>query len=83
MPSPSENEAHAVRRFTDFAGARLHAITVGAIRVPTGLVNGLPVGVQIVSTKFREDRMLAAGEVIERAAGFSALDHLLSKEKPA
>jgi amidase len=51
--------------------------------VPTGLVNGLPVGVQIVSTKFREDRMLPAGEVIERAAGFSALDHLLSKEKPA
>jgi amidase len=36
----------------------------------------LPVGVQIVSTKFREDRMLAAGEVIEQAAKFSALDYL-------
>lgn len=47
------------------------------LSVPTGVVNGLPVGVQIVSTKFREDRMLAAGEVIERAAQFSALDHLL------
>ena len=47
------------------------------LSVPTGVVNGLPVGVQIVSTKFREDRMLAAGEVIEQAAQFSALDHLL------
>ena len=47
------------------------------LSVPTGVVNGLPVGVQIVSTKFREDRMLAAGEVIEQAAQFSALDYLM------
>lgn len=46
------------------------------LSVPTGLHDGLPVGVQLVSTKFREDRLLAAGEVIERAAGFSALDVL-------
>lgn len=49
------------------------------LAVPTGVVNGLPVGVHLVSNKFREDRMLAAGEVIERAAGFSALDHLAPK----
>jgi amidase len=49
------------------------------LSVPTGLVNGLPVGVQIVSNKFREDRMLAVGEVIEWAAKFSALDHLLTR----
>jgi amidase len=57
----------------------LSTATLGlpGLSVPTGIVNGLPVGVQIVSTKFREDRMLAAGEVIERAAQFSALDHLL------
>ncbi|PUE12505.1 amidase [Limnohabitans sp. T6-20] len=63
----------------------LSTATLGlpGLSVPTGLVNGLPVGVQIVSTKFREDRMLAAGEVIERAAGFSALDYLVSKEKVA
>jgi len=35
--------------------------------------------VQLVATKFREDRLLAAGEVIERAAGFSALEHLLAQ----
>ncbi len=57
----------------------LSTATLGlpGLSVPTGVVNGLPVGVQIVSTKFREDRMLAAGEVIERAAKFSALDHLM------
>lgn len=49
------------------------------LAVPTGVVDGLPVGVQLVSNKFREDRMLAAGEVIERAAGFSALDYLAPK----
>jgi amidase len=46
------------------------------LSVPTGLAEGLPTGVQLVATRFREDRLLAAGEVIERAAGFSALDHL-------
>jgi amidase len=57
----------------------LSTATLGlpGLSVPTGVVQGLPVGVQIVSTKFREDRMLAAGDVIERAAQFSALDHLL------
>ena len=49
------------------------------LSVPTGLVHGLPVGVQLVATKFREDRLLAAGEVIEQAAQFSALEHLLAR----
>ena len=40
---------------------------------------GLPVGVQLVATKFREDRLLTAGEVIEQAARFSALEHLLTR----
>ena len=46
------------------------------LSVPTGLDGGLPTGVQLVASKFREDLLLAAGEVIERAAGFSALDQL-------
>jgi amidase len=46
------------------------------LSVPTGLVGGLPTGVQLVANRFREDRLLAAGEVIERAAGFSALERL-------
>ena len=49
------------------------------LSVPTGLRDGLPTGVQLVSSKFREDLILAAGEVIERAAHFSALDALTSQ----
>ena len=49
------------------------------LSVPTGVVDGLPVGVQIVGARFREDRLLAAGEVVEQAAQFSALTHLASR----
>ena len=49
------------------------------LSVPTGVIDGLPVGVQLVATKFREDRLLAAGDVIERAARFSALEHLCDR----
>ena len=46
------------------------------LSVPTGLHSGLPTGVQLVSGRFREDLVLRAGEIIERAANFNALDHL-------
>lgn len=46
------------------------------LSVPTGVVTGLPVGVQLVSARFREDLALRAGALIERAADFSALDCL-------
>jgi amidase len=46
------------------------------LSVPTGLAGGLPTGVQLVATRFREDRCLRAGELVERAAKFSALDVL-------
>lgn len=44
------------------------------LSVPTGLDAGLPTGVQLVASRFREDRLLRAGEVIEARAGFRALD---------
>lgn len=34
--------------------------------VPTGLVHGLPTGVQIIGQRFREDEVLGAAEVVER-----------------
>jgi amidase len=46
------------------------------LAVPTGMSGGLPTGVQIVATRFREDRCLAVGELVEAAARFSALDLL-------
>ena len=46
------------------------------LSVPTGLVDGLPTGVQLCAARFREDLALRAGAIVERAAGFSALDLL-------
>jgi amidase len=81
---PIDDDQHSAERTAQILLAQapmLGTATLGlpGLSVPTGVVNGLPVGVQIVSTKFREDRMLAAGEAIERAAKFSALDHLLTR----
>ncbi|MCB1739097.1 MAG: amidase, partial [Gammaproteobacteria bacterium] len=39
-----------------------------AIAVPTGVHKGLPVGVQLVSARFREDLCLDAAEIIEAQA---------------
>jgi amidase len=43
------------------------------LAVPTGVVDGLPLGVQIVTARFRDDLALRAGEVVERAAGWSVM----------
>lgn len=50
------------------------------LAVPTGMAGALPAGVQIVAARFREDRCLAVGEIVETAAGFSALDRLAPRE---
>ena len=43
-----------------------------ALAVPTGVVDGLPTGVQIMGSRFREDLCLAAGEAIEARSGMAA-----------
>ena len=40
-----------------------------AMAVPTGLTEGLPMGVQLIAPRFREDVCLAAAEAIEARAG--------------
>ena len=35
------------------------------LSLPTGLADGVPVGVQLVCGKFREEACLVAGEIIE------------------
>jgi amidase len=40
-----------------------------AVAVPTGLADGLPMGVQIIGPRFREDVCLDCAEVIEARAG--------------
>ena len=44
---------------------------VPGLAVPTGVFDGLPIGVQILAARFREDLCLAAGEVIEARAGMT------------
>jgi amidase len=40
-----------------------------SIAVPTGVANGLPVGVQLIAGRYREDLCLEAAEEIEARAG--------------
>ena len=40
-----------------------------SISVPTGVVDGLPMGVQIIGPRFREDMVLDAAQAIEQACG--------------
>jgi amidase len=40
-----------------------------SLLVPTGLENDLPMGVQLIAGRYREDLCLAAGEAVERDAG--------------
>ena len=44
-------------------------IGVPGLAVPTGIVDGLPMGVQVIAPRFREDLCLAAGEAIEARSG--------------
>ncbi|GIM46379.1 glutamyl-tRNA(Gln) amidotransferase subunit A [Collibacillus ludicampi] len=49
---------------------------IPAISVPCGLVNGLPVGLQIIGKAFDEATMLRVAHAYEQAAGFSAQPQL-------
>ncbi|MBX6746394.1 MAG: amidase, partial [Acetobacteraceae bacterium] len=46
-------------------------LSLPGLTVSTGLVGTVPVGVQLVAGRYREDLLLAAGEAIE-AAGVPA-----------
>ena len=70
-------DVHSVERTAAFwrECATLVAVPVlgvPALAVPTGIVDGLPMGVQIVAARFREDLCLEAGEAIEARAGVAA-----------
>ena len=76
-----DDDTRTVGRMNELVAAQSPLLGVAmmglpGLAVPTGMADGLPTGVQLVSGKFREDLILRAGGVIERAAGFAALDHL-------
>jgi amidase len=50
----------------------LPVLGLPGLSVATGLADGVPVGVQVVAPRFREDLCFAAGEAIEARAGMVA-----------
>jgi amidase len=67
----------AMRRILDAMAPILAPAVLGlpGASVPTGVRNGVPLGVQIVGARFREDLCLDAAEVIEARAGtFTPVD---------
>jgi Asp-tRNA(Asn)/Glu-tRNA(Gln) amidotransferase A subunit family amidase len=82
---PIDDDLRSQQRFEEILLAQtpmLNTTVLGlaGLSVPSGVVDGLPVGVQLVTTRFREDLALRAGEVIERSAAFSALDVLAPRQ---
>ncbi|MFD1559587.1 amidase family protein [Paraburkholderia silviterrae] len=61
----------AMRRILDAQSPLLATAILGlpGLSVPTGLVDGVPMGVQLVAGRFQESLCLAAGEAIEARAG--------------
>jgi len=57
----------AMRRMLDAHHPMLAISTLGlpGLAVPTGIVEGVPMGVQLVAARFQEELCLSAGEVIE------------------
>jgi len=46
------------------------ALNLPGLSVPTGMAGGVPIGVQLLAWRFREDLLLQAGQVLEDAAQF-------------
>jgi amidase len=85
-PAPRHGEAPAgipaedYLRYEGFEYVHVNAVAgVPAASVPVAVEDGLPVGVQIAATAFREDLVLAAAEVLERAAGGFGINRKLAQ----
>lgn len=69
--------AAAMRRCMDIQWPMmsLPLLAVPGLAVPTGVVDGLPTGVQLIGRRFDEERLLDVGDVIEGARGsFTPID---------
>ncbi len=78
---PIDDDTRSVERMNQLVAAQSPLLGVAmmglpGLAMPTGMADGLPTGVQLVTGRFREDLALRAGGVIERASGFSAIDRL-------
>jgi amidase len=68
--------ADGMRRVVEAQWAMTSVAVLGvpAVAVPTGMADGLPVGVQLIGRRFGERNMLRAAGVIETAAACRASD---------
>jgi amidase len=70
---PETLELDAEQNMRVALGVRLCTVTtyvgVPAVAVPTGVVDGIPMGVQLIGRPFREDLCLSAAAAIEAAVG--------------
>src|SRR5829696_5570599 len=74
----------AVARMVAAHHPMLAVSTLGlpGIAVPTGIVDGVPTGVQLVAGRFQEETCLAAGEVIEARCPIQApLDRSIEQNR--
>jgi amidase len=80
MPSPTlawDRDAQGVEGARDMLGAAIYVGAMNFLGLPAGNIaahynDGLPVGVQIVGRRFREDMILDACEAIEQRVGVMA-----------
>lgn len=73
-PFPVDADQHgpdAMRELLDAQSPLLAIAILGlpGLAVPMGLRDGLPTGVQLVAARFREDRCLAAAQVLQACSG--------------
>lgn len=74
LPFEQDADLAGVERCRELISAQATMMSIAllgfpAIAVPTGLHNGLPVGVQLLGRRFREDTLFDAAEVIESRCG--------------
>ncbi len=87
LPTPTyewDRDAQSLEGAMEVLGAGMYSIAMNYMGLPAGNIpanynDGLPVGVQIVGRRFREDMILDACEAIEHRVGVMA-KHLFARE---
>ncbi|WP_250514596.1 amidase family protein [Caballeronia sp. INDeC2] len=77
-PFPIDADQHgdaAMRELLDAQAPLIAPAILGlpGLSVPTGMTEGVPIGVQLVAGRYQEPLCLAAGEAIEQRASWNAL----------
>lgn len=75
-PCPQDEDIATLERARALIDAQSPLLATAALglpglAVPTGMAGGVPIGVQLLAWRFREDMLLQAGQVIEEAALFT------------